>query len=70
MRTGNRYTAVTLRCAFPIAWLARLEPDAIEAEIDARSRSWTTPDGSYQLQHLFALCSRIDLALYRGRPRR
>ena len=41
-----------------------------------RSRPSSTPrsargrsaDGSYQLQHLFALCSRIDLALYRGRP--
>jgi hypothetical protein len=26
------------------------------------------PEGSFQLQHLFALCSRIDLALYRGNP--
>lgn len=67
-RSGNRYTAVTLRCAFPIAWLARFEPDAIEAEIDAALRSWTSPDGGYQLQHLFALCSRVDLALYRGTP--
>jgi serine/threonine protein kinase len=68
VRAGNRYTAVTLRCAFPVAWLARLEPDAIEAELDAALRSWTIPDGSYQMQHMFALCSRIDLALYRGRP--
>ncbi|HEU4732713.1 MAG TPA: hypothetical protein VFT22_32680, partial [Kofleriaceae bacterium] len=67
-RNGNRYTAVTLRCAFPIAWLARLEPDAIEAEIDAALSSWTTADGSCQLQHLFALSSRLDLALYRRRP--
>ncbi|HEX7841046.1 MAG TPA: hypothetical protein VF469_26395, partial [Kofleriaceae bacterium] len=67
-RNGNRYTAVTLRCAFPIAWLARLEPDAIEAELDAALGSWTSSDGSYQLQHLFALASRIDLALYRRRP--
>jgi hypothetical protein len=67
-RNGNRYTAVTLRCAFPIAWLARVEPDAIEAELDAALGSWTRTDGSYQLQHLFALCSRLDLALYRGRP--
>ncbi len=68
VRAGNRYTAVTLRCAFPIAWLARLEPDAIEAELDGAIASWGTPDGSYQLQHMFGLCSRIDLALYRGRP--
>ncbi len=67
-RNGNRYTAVTLRCAFPIAWLVRLEPDAIESELDAALASWTMPDGSYQLQHLFALCSRIELALYRRRP--
>jgi hypothetical protein len=67
-RNGNRYTAVTLRCAFPIAWLARFEPDAIEAELDAALGSWTGADGSYQLQHMFALCSRLDLALYRGRP--
>jgi predicted pyridoxine 5'-phosphate oxidase superfamily flavin-nucleotide-binding protein len=68
VRNGNRYTAVTLRCAFPIAWLARFEPDAIEAELDAALGSWASADGSYQLQHLFALSSRIDLALYRGRP--
>ncbi|MBV8762609.1 MAG: hypothetical protein JO257_35315, partial [Deltaproteobacteria bacterium] len=68
VRAGNRYTAVTLRCAFPIAWLARLEPDAIEAELDAALTSWGMPDGTYQMQHLFAMCSRIDLALYRGRP--
>ena len=68
MRNGNRYTAVTLRCAFPVAWLARLTPDQIEAELDAALGSWTTPDGSYQLQHMLALCSRIDLALYTGRP--
>ena len=68
MRNGNRYTAVTLRCAFPIAWLARLEPDAIEAELDAALGSWATSDGSYQLQHLLALASRLDLALYRRRP--
>jgi hypothetical protein len=65
-RSGNRYTAVTLRCAFPIAWLARFEPDAIEAELDAALGSWTT--GGYQLQHLLALASRLDLALYRRRP--
>ncbi|HET9624107.1 MAG TPA: hypothetical protein VFP84_22195, partial [Kofleriaceae bacterium] len=68
VRNGNRYTAVTLRCAFPIAWLARFEPDQIEAELDAALGSWSSADGSYQLQHLFALGSRIDLALYRGRP--
>jgi eukaryotic-like serine/threonine-protein kinase len=67
-RNGNRYTAVTLRCAFPIAWLARFEPDAIEAEIDAALGSWSSAGGGHQLQHLFALSSRIDLALYRGRP--
>ena len=65
-RTGNRYTAVTLRCAFPVAWLARREPDEIESEITAALASWTNPDGAYQLQHLLALCSRVDLALYRG----
>jgi hypothetical protein len=67
-RNGNRYTAVTLRCAFPMAWLARFEPDAIEAELDAALGSWASADGSYQLQHMFALSSRLDLALYRGRP--
>ena len=67
-RNGNRYTAVTLRCAFPIAWLARFEPDTIEAELDAAIGSWACTDGSYQLQHLLALASRIDLALYRRRP--
>jgi hypothetical protein len=67
-RNGNRYTAVTLRCAFPIAWLARFEPDAIEAEIDAALGSWSSAGGGHQLQHLLALNSRIDLALYRGRP--
>jgi hypothetical protein len=67
-RNGNRYTAVTLRCAFPIAWLARFEPDAIEAELDAAIDSWTARGGTYQLQHLLALGSRIDLALYRRRP--
>jgi hypothetical protein len=68
MRNGNRYTAVTLRCAFPVAWLARLAPDTIEAEIQQALDSWSSPDQSYQLQHMLALCSRVDLALYRGRP--
>jgi hypothetical protein len=67
-RGGNRYTAVTLRCAFPAAWLATEEPEAIEAEVDAALGSWHSVDGGYQLQHLFALASRIDLALYRGCP--
>ncbi|HEY5921714.1 MAG TPA: hypothetical protein VIV11_08585, partial [Kofleriaceae bacterium] len=67
-RNGNRFTAVTLRSAFPIAWLVRLEPDAVEAELDAAVASWTMPDGSYQLQHMFALCSRLELSLYRGDP--
>ena len=30
VRGGNRYTAVTLRCAFPVAWLATAEPETIE----------------------------------------
>jgi serine/threonine protein kinase len=68
VRSGNRYTAVTLRCAFPIAWLARVDAPAIEAELDAAIASWSMPDGSYLLQHMLALCSRIDLALYRGCP--
>jgi len=68
VRNGNRYTAVTLRCAFPVAWLARKGPDEVEYELDAALRSWTPPEGSFQLQHLFAMCSRIDLALYRGDP--
>ncbi|MDB4958888.1 MAG: ATPase/protein kinase family protein [Myxococcales bacterium] len=68
VRNGNRYTAVTLRCAFPVAWLARLDPETVEAEIDRALGSWTTVDGTFQVQHLLALCSRIDLALYRGRP--
>jgi eukaryotic-like serine/threonine-protein kinase len=68
MRNGNRYTAVTLRCAFPMAWLARMAPDTIETEIEAALASWASPDQSYQLQHMLALCSRVDLALYRGRP--
>jgi serine/threonine protein kinase/tetratricopeptide (TPR) repeat protein len=69
-RSGNRYTAVTLQCAFPIAWLAHAEPDAIEADLDAAIASWTSADNGYQLQHLLALSSRIDLALYRGEPDR
>ena len=67
-RGGNRYTAVTLRCAFPVAWLATAEPEEIERELDAALGSWNSVDGGYQLQHLFALGSRIDLALYRGCP--
>ncbi|HEY5947108.1 MAG TPA: protein kinase [Kofleriaceae bacterium] len=69
-RGGNRYTAVTLHCAFPTAWLAHSDPDAIEASLDAALGSWTSVDGGYQLQHLLALSSRIDLALYRGDPER
>ncbi len=68
MRNGNRYTAVTLRCAFPMAWLARLDPDTIESEIDAALASWSSSEQTYQLQHMLALCSRVDLALYRKRP--
>ncbi len=67
-RTGNRYTAVTLRCGFPVAWLARLDPDDIEGEIVDALASWTSPGGAKQLQHMLALCSRVDLALYRGDP--
>jgi serine/threonine protein kinase len=68
VRSGNRYTNVTLRCAFPVAWLARLEPGAVEDELEDALGSWTTPEGTFQLQHLLALCSRIDLAMYRDRP--
>ncbi|HRC54483.1 MAG TPA: AAA family ATPase, partial [Kofleriaceae bacterium] len=68
VRNGNRYAAVTLRCAFPVAWLARLEPDQIETEIATALASWPSPDQDYQVQHMLALCSRVDLALYRGRP--
>lgn len=67
-RNGNRYTEVTLRCAFPVAWLARLEPAQIEQEMEAALASWSAPEQAYQVQHLLALCSRIDLALYRGQP--
>ncbi|HVK72234.1 MAG TPA: protein kinase [Kofleriaceae bacterium] len=67
-RMGNRYTAVTLRCGFPVAWLARLDPDDIEGEIVDAVASWDRPDGPRRLQHLFALCSRLDLAIYRGDP--
>jgi hypothetical protein len=69
-RGGNRYTAVTLHCAFAPAWLAHSEPAAIEAEIDAALSSWSSVDGGFQLQHMFALTSRIDLALYCGDPER
>lgn len=67
-RNGNRYTEVTLRCAFPVAWLARLEPAQIEQEMDIALASWSAPEQAYQVQHLLALCSRVDLALYRGQP--
>jgi hypothetical protein len=65
-RSGNRYAATTLRCGFSVAWLARMSPEQIEDEVVDALRSWTTPDGAYQLQHLLALASRVDLALYRG----
>jgi len=67
-RTGNRYTAVTLRCGFPVAWLARLDPDDIEGEIVDALASWTSPSGVRQMQHMLALCSRLDLSMYRGDP--
>jgi eukaryotic-like serine/threonine-protein kinase len=67
-RTGNRYTAVTLRCGFPVAWLARLDPEDIEGEIVDALASWTSPSGQKQMQHMLALCSRVDLSLYRGDP--
>ena len=67
-RGGNLYTGVTARCAFPIAWLARLDPAAIEANIDDALAAWQIPGNPFQYQHLFALCSRIDLAIYRGDP--
>jgi hypothetical protein len=66
-RGGNRHTSVTLRCAFPIAWLAKLSPDAIEADVVAALGSWDA-GGAFQLQHMLALCSRVDLAIYRGEP--
>ncbi len=67
-RNGNRFTAVTLRSAFPIAWLVRLDADEVEAELEDAVSSWTMPDGSYQLQHMLAMCSRVELALYRNEP--
>ena len=70
LRNGNRYAAVTLRCAFPVAWLARMTPAQIEAGLDDALGSWAVPDGAYQLQQMLALCSRIDLALYVGEPER
>ncbi len=65
-RTGNRYATTMLRCGFSVAWLARMSPEEIEADVVETLRSWTTPDGAYQLQHLLALASRVDLALDRG----
>src|SRR6185295_3318966 len=62
-RMGNRYTAVTLRCGFPVAWLARMDDGDVEREIVDAVASWGAPDGPRQLQHLLALCSRVDLAL-------
>jgi hypothetical protein len=67
-RNGNNHTAVTLHCAFAAAWLAHMDPDDIEQGIIEALASWSTPGGAYQLQHFLALMSRIELALYRGRP--
>jgi eukaryotic-like serine/threonine-protein kinase len=67
-RGGNLYTGVTLRCAFPVAWLARMEPAEVEANLDAAVAAWSIPGNPFQLQHMVALCSRVDLALYRGEP--
>jgi hypothetical protein len=67
-RNANRHTAVTLHCAFPTAWLAHMEPDEIEQGIVEALASWSTGEGVYQLQHFLAQMSRIELALYKGRP--
>ena len=65
-RGGVRYAAVNLRAAFPAVWLARDQPEQAEREIDAAMAAW--PADGYHIQHLFALVSRADIALYRGEP--
>ena len=67
-RGGNRYTAVTLALRVPdrVARAHRARRDRSAPR--RRARLVEQLDGSYQFQHLFALASRIDLALYRGRP--
>ncbi len=68
MRGGNRYAAVTYRAAFSVAWLLRDAPDEAEREVTEAITSWSTQPGAFQMQHLFALVSRCDLAIYRGEP--
>jgi hypothetical protein len=66
-RGGVRYAVVNLRAAFPTVWLLRDAPDQAEHEVDAAMAAWPQ-NGTYHIQHLFALCSRVDIALYRGAP--
>ncbi|HEY7956763.1 MAG TPA: AAA family ATPase [Polyangia bacterium] len=69
-RGGDRYAAVTYRAAFPSVWLVRDAPEEAEREVVDAIESWTSQAGVFQLQHLFALTSRCDLAIYRGEPER
>ena len=67
MRSADRYAAVTYRTAFAVHRLLRDDPDEAERDVEDALASWST-GGVFQMQHLFALLSRCDAAVYRGAP--
>jgi serine/threonine protein kinase/transposase-like protein len=48
-----------------VSWLIRDEPDVAEAEIDSVVQRWPIRHG-LTLQHLWAVFSKVEIALYRG----
>jgi len=63
---GDVLTATNLRTYQSIIWLVRDDPDRAEHEIAGALDTW--PKDVYQIQHLFHLYARCEIALYRDRP--
>ena len=66
IRRGDRYASVIFRVVFATPWLMRDDAAEGEAQVSAAIDEWGAARDHYQLQHMFALVSRCNLALYQG----
>jgi len=67
-RTGNLYMSVMMRCGYAVGWLSRQDSLEYDQMVVDTLQSWPAPEGAYQFQHLVALVSRVEAAIYRGEP--
>jgi hypothetical protein len=65
-RRGDLYASVNLRARFPVVWLMQNDPEGAEQEVDDALESRRDKSTTLQLQHVFGICSRCEIALYRG----